>query len=269
MIYQYTTLEALAQILKNQTIRFSRLDQVDDLEEGMIESQSIKLSKFLFVSCWTEAREESIPLWKLYSGNNGGVRIGLEKDMFPDYYINDIVLDGKKVFKSGVSKVPREEILEKDYWIPPIFVSNSSPFYRKVRYVDDVASALSDVVKRHDTIKDVNLAIDTSVLGVIKHKRWEFEEESRFTLLIFPGNPYKYPKGPMVEIFGSNLLNDKGVAFTHYDLHLNPAILDSIEITMSPSSLPGQRIIVESLCEKYARNAIIRDSGLRDLVKMK
>ncbi len=279
MLYQYTTLEALAQILKNQTIRFSRLDQVDDLEEGMIESQSIKLSKFIFVSCWTEAREESIPLWKLYSGNNGGVRIGLEKDMFPDYNINDLVVDGKKVFDSGVSKVPREEILEKDYLILSCFDPDESPFYRKVRYVDDVASTLSNVVKRQESFihpisngdarKNIDLTVNTSSLGAIKHKRWEFEQESRFTLFIFPGNPIKYPKGPMVERFWSNILNGTGVSFTYYDLHFNPSILDSIEITMSPSSLPGQRIIVESLCAKYAPNAIIRDSGLRELVKMK
>ena len=280
MIYQYTTIEALAQILKNQTIRFSRLDQVDDLEEGAIESQSIKLSKFLFVSCWTESREESIPLWKLYSGNKGGVRIGLEKDMFLDYYIEDIIVGGKKVFGSGLSKIPREEILDKDYWIPPIFKSDMSVFYRKVRYVDDVTSELSNVVKREETEsktvfsdgetrKNAKLTFETSILGAIKNKRWEFEDESRFTIFIFPGNPLKYPTGPMVERLYSNFINDKGIPFTYYDLHLNPTAFESMEITMSPSSLPGQRIIVESLCSQYAPKAIIRDSNLKDLVKLK
>ena len=32
-IYHYTNIEALALILKNQTIRFNRLDKVDDIEE--------------------------------------------------------------------------------------------------------------------------------------------------------------------------------------------------------------------------------------------
>lgn len=279
LIYQYTTIEALAQILKNRTIRFTRLDHVDDLEEGRIESQSIKLSKFLFVSCWTEEREESIPLWKLYSGDKGGVRIGLERDMFQNYYIDDIVVRGMKIFGSGVSKVPREEILDNDYWILPNYESNGVPFYRKMRYVDDVASELSKVVNRNETVtgtfsngetrKEAILTINTAILGAVKNKRWEFEKESRFTLFIIPGNPLKYPNGPMVERLYSNLINDKGVAFTYYDLHLNPAILDSMEITMSPSFLPGQRIIVESLCLKYAPKAILRDSDLRDLVKMK
>ena len=83
------------------------------------------------------------------------------------------------------------------------------------------------------------------------------------------GNLQKYPTGPMVEKFYSNLINGNGVEFTHCNLHLNPSAFDSMEITMSPSSLPGQKIIVESLCSKYAPNAIIRDSDLIDLVKMK
>lgn len=31
-IYHYTNIEALALILKNQTIRFNRLDKVDDID---------------------------------------------------------------------------------------------------------------------------------------------------------------------------------------------------------------------------------------------
>ncbi len=33
-IHHYTNIENLALILKNKTIRFNRLDKVDDLEEG-------------------------------------------------------------------------------------------------------------------------------------------------------------------------------------------------------------------------------------------
>ena len=37
-IYHYTTIETLALILKNHTIRFSRLDKVDDIEESELMS---------------------------------------------------------------------------------------------------------------------------------------------------------------------------------------------------------------------------------------
>lgn len=40
-IYHYTNIDTLALILKNRTIRFNRLDNVDDLEEGKAESLGI------------------------------------------------------------------------------------------------------------------------------------------------------------------------------------------------------------------------------------
>lgn len=40
-IYQYTNIEALAYILKNRTIRFNRLDRVDDVEKGNAESKGV------------------------------------------------------------------------------------------------------------------------------------------------------------------------------------------------------------------------------------
>ena len=46
-IYQYTNIEALAYILKYRTIRFHRLDKVDDVEEGNAESLGVKFCKYI------------------------------------------------------------------------------------------------------------------------------------------------------------------------------------------------------------------------------
>jgi hypothetical protein len=86
-IYHYTNIEALALILKNQTIRFNRLDQVDDIEEGNAESWGVTFCQYVFVSCWTDKKEENIPLWKMYSGNTGGIRLALEPEVFTEYLI--------------------------------------------------------------------------------------------------------------------------------------------------------------------------------------
>jgi len=40
-IYHYTTIESLAQILKNKTLLFNRLDCVDDIEEGSIKRKHL------------------------------------------------------------------------------------------------------------------------------------------------------------------------------------------------------------------------------------
>ena len=68
-LYHYTNLKTLALILKHRTLRFNRLDKVDDLEEN-VKSNGLNLGQYIFVSCWTEDAEESIPLWRMYGSNN-------------------------------------------------------------------------------------------------------------------------------------------------------------------------------------------------------
>lgn len=52
-IYHYTSIETLALILKYKTIRFNRLDQVDDYEEACYGSGDLNLhlGQYCFVSC--------------------------------------------------------------------------------------------------------------------------------------------------------------------------------------------------------------------------
>ena len=52
-IHHYTSIENLALILKNKTIRITRLDKVDDSEEAGLSCKNIQLSYYTFVSCWT------------------------------------------------------------------------------------------------------------------------------------------------------------------------------------------------------------------------
>ena len=88
-IYHYTTIETLALILKNHTIRFSRLDKVDDIEESELMSgpTRVRLGNYIFASCWTRCEEESIAQWKIYAGYDG-VRITMsEDDIFRTYDI--------------------------------------------------------------------------------------------------------------------------------------------------------------------------------------
>ena len=55
-IHQYTSIDSLALILKNKTIRFKRLDKMDDIEEAALSNAGIHLGGFMFVSCWTIMR---------------------------------------------------------------------------------------------------------------------------------------------------------------------------------------------------------------------
>lgn len=81
-IYHYTSVDTLEKILQTKTIRFNRLDCVDDVMEYTVS----EFAKYMFISCWTESKEENIPLWKMYTTDiTKGVRISLPQDMFKTY----------------------------------------------------------------------------------------------------------------------------------------------------------------------------------------
>jgi hypothetical protein len=83
VIYHYTNIRTLSLILKYKTLRFNRLDHVDDVSEAKIYGE-YDFAKNIFVSCWTDCETESIPQWHMYTDQMAGVRISLPKDLF-DY----------------------------------------------------------------------------------------------------------------------------------------------------------------------------------------
>lgn len=77
-LYHYTSLETLALILKNKTLCFNNLRNVDDMEEAQSEDMG-EFGKFVYISCWTADSEESIPLWNLYTPDMHGSESGFQK----------------------------------------------------------------------------------------------------------------------------------------------------------------------------------------------
>ena len=269
MIYHYTTLDSLALILKNKTLLFNRLDCVDEIEEGSVVSSGINIGKYVFVSCWTESIEESIPLWKMYAGDKMGVRIGLEKNMFKKYLITNPRIGDKQGVGIIILPLPREELEAADYFVLPSLDVDGDFFYRKVQYVDDVMEKTKKAVI---ITPDGNGRADTHIsfgeIGRYKHLRWAFQEETRFVLTILPFNPLLASPDEVSTISLNSFLQNKTVGFTKYFMHLDDAVLNNIEITLSPNSTEGERIIVESLTQLYAPNATIKASSLGHLVKI-
>ena len=56
IIFITINLDTLALILKNRTFRLSPLSNMDDKQEQMTQ-ESIDLGKYIFVSCWTKAKQ--------------------------------------------------------------------------------------------------------------------------------------------------------------------------------------------------------------------
>lgn len=268
-IYHYTTVEALALILKNKTLLFHRLDCVDDIEEGSVVSSGVEIGKYVFVSCWTESAEESIPLWKMYAGSKMGVRIGLEKDMFKKYYIHNPKLGDKQGVGSMILPIPPEQLEASDHFLLPSFSLDDGFFYRKVQYVDDVLAKTKNTVVISPTGEGrADAHISFGEIGRYKHERWAFQHETRFALTILPFNPFHANPEEVSTIALNAFLQNKPVSFTEYFMHLDESVLNNIEITLSPNATDGQRVIVESLVKLYAPGATIKPSSLGHLVKM-
>lgn len=271
-IHHYTDINTLALILKTRKLLFKRLDCVDDLEEGNIKPDGLKLGQYVFVSCWTEASEESIPLWKMYSDGKMGVRITMDQDMFLDHVVSDLILPNG-LHSRGVmtSKIPSAEFVNQDYFILPLFDLKNDMFYRKVKYVDDVYQMTRDIVDRKMTDEiHGNIQISFGEIGRYKNKRWAFQEESRFSIIILPTNPL-YDSNPdtVSSTVTALLYANKELGFSSYFLDLKPEALNSMVITLNPSAEIAQQIITESLCKQYAPGAIVKESSLKHGVKLK
>lgn len=278
MIYHYTNIESLALILESKSIRFNRLDLMDDLEEGQVESQGIPLGKYAFVSCWTETQEESIPLWKMYTHKERGVRLGLPMDMFKDHSLVDLYQDWSPRIKElanvaigdmGKMKIPMSEYVNKKYLVYPVPSTDLKDFYKKITYVDDVFQKTNGLAKRYCNQNDQSaVGINLTEVGIYKHTRWEFQNESRFIVYILPSET----ETSLMECakMGQKIYEaiDKGLTpeIKSFYLPLKDDIFNNLEITLSPSITSGQRVLINSLMQQYAPNALIKESSL--LAKM-
>ena len=230
-IYHYTTIDTLALIMLNKTIRFNRLDLVDDKEEALYGSGpfDVKVSKNVFVSCWTKNPIENQDLWQRYTKGNRGVRIALDEEMFQTYQINDH-------FKSFFPEWFK--VIEDCVFPLPV---NEAKLY-DVKYVDNNEELIRNSVKYENDY--INFKIQE--LGIYKKKiEWEQQEECRFKLFAFPSTPMASNKinshlvNDMInamETFNSLLMMNHQIGLEHYDMPLKENVLDNIEVTMGPNT---------------------------------
>lgn len=257
MIYHYTTIQTLALILKHKTIRFNRLDQVDDMEESAYGSgpTSTMLSQYCYVSCWTKSDKENLALWNMYTRYKG-VRIGLDEMPFVTYQVNDHF---KSFFNTPMG-------MGIDY-IYSSFL-NEAKLY-DIEYVDSPEEKIKDIVQR---VGETGMLITTPNVGMYKRKEWEVQQESRFKVYVQPidvnyvlRNANMKDNGfdtffKMVESSGPSIARSKPVSRTFFDLPLLPEKLDNIEVMMGPLTTEADRIIVDSLLAKYP-NAVVKESA--------
>lgn len=247
-IYHYTSIESLYLILKNRTMRFTTLTDVDDMDEG--ETEEFKLAKqYLFVSCWTEEVMESIPQWSVYSNDMQGVRLGIEIDEN----------NPRKVFE--LENNPTTNLLiSKDLGLVdnlPLVASPETPFYRKMKYTDDPTNLKPSILSQ----EKYGELIDMSKVALYKSLEWEFQKESRF-IIDFSASPINPDLTSIKDFDLQHTMNTLNLPFDYKDISLADYFFENLEITFGPKCPEVHKDFVEMYLEKLNITADLKDSSL-------
>lgn len=241
-IYHYTTIDTFALIMQNKTIRFNRLDHVDDKEETIYGSGPLgmKVCRYAFVSCWTRNQEENQDLWQKYANNGKGIRISIDEDMFQTYQISDR-------FKSFFHEM-FTTINDCVFALP----LNQAKLY-DVKYVVDNEEHIKHAVTQEGAYTNIN----HNEIGIYKRKDvWEKQGESRFKLFALPSNlrasEYINSKDvnktfSAVDIFNTLLMSNHKVSTNYVDMPLKRHALDGIEVMMGPKTTSEDKLKVRQI----------------------
>lgn len=250
VLYQYTSVEALEKILASRTLRFSRLDTVNDPEEATAADVPLSASS-VFVSCWSSTRCEQIPMWSMYGQNFGGVRIRLPVSMFA----------GRKepmIFEKGGALLT----LDGWYWISrksPAMSTNGCAIIgpNKVYYSDDPAYRNRKLVYRHAGTAHFY----PNDLGMVKGTHWSYEEEWRFKIAALAFEA----QFPDDEYFNKVTLDLAAypVEATALFIPLDPGALDELEVTLGPKANDAARREVERILAEHSPSAALACSQVR------
>lgn len=270
MIHHYTTVNTLALILRYQTLRFTRLDQFDDVTEGRSIGH-FPLGARTFASCWSAAQQESIPQWAMYGDSMKGVRISLRPDPFIWHPIN---IQWHDQFKCIDLQAPYslEEMLAPNVTLTPT-PEMKATFGQRVRYVPNVEAAIQHLYTSSDPDR-ITLFGEGTEIAYFKPDTWAFQEEYRFVLSAGPGPETPYMGDPVAYIQSRGEWNRTGVNLmrdvpgrTHIDIRLDPQALRSAQILVGPLAPAGTVEIVESLVARFAQGATVEPSGLSNSIR--
>lgn len=239
-IFHYTSIGALAMILSTRTIRFSRLDTVDDPDEYSYGKNSeINLTRFIYVSCWSNNPNESIPQWKIYGNNQEGVRISMDHEMFEIIFVNK---EKEKFFPYLMND---EFFVDKEYLVslPYIYDHTEHEFFKAISCVDNPKAEMEiDYIRT-----DKKTGTDLGKIGICKNHDWHFLNEHRFRMCVVPKKTYTDRITPFDVAFRDNTPYE----VKYVDLPILNDVFEHMEIVLGPKVGTEGEVIVKSLMSKY------------------
>lgn len=266
-LFHYTSLETLALILANRTIRFTRLDRVDDPQEQR-SADSRNTGMLKLISCWTDVIDESIPMWREYAGVESGVRIEMAADPFERYSVSaqelrkmsNIVLEGGLGDSFEGLRLPLLDFLDFEYYF--LEMARDTEILHKVIYTDDEAVLFPRIVTE---FANGGFAADLNALGIHKASAWSYQHEWRYILTVVPVGIRSILMGKAEAAFrAKDIIFDRCDPNTppYYDLKISDEAFSTMRIKTSPKMTLGNRLALDALIEKYAPEIEVTESSL-------
>lgn len=241
-LYHYTTLNTAKLILENRTIRFNNLNKTDDVDESMTEDVGIA-GRYIFVSCWTDASEENISLWSMYSDGFSGVRIGMRYNPFKNMYdtypkglsITDDTLknDNSEEYRPII---PWEHLFNGRYTCVTPIVSPSKGYDSCiVYYANNKRLLFPKVFKSNGTKISYNLG----EVGKYKKREWENQREVRYRIYAVPIKIWDFLKEGTsmnnIVLEGLNkMIKNEDLPISYIDLNIDNEAFNDMEIMIGP-----------------------------------
>lgn len=270
MLYHYTSIESLALILKNRTIRLNSLTNMDDKQEAQTKEGKV-FGKSIFISSWTDDATESIPMWKMYTPSSAGVRIGLPPLPFVRHKTENRALleafappipEREELCRTGDTFLDVEQLCKQNLYC---FEAYTSTLLQQVKYVSDVNTLTPQVVE--ETENGYHFRFER--MGYHKNEYWAFQHEWRYRMCFIPQGydlekmEYQIERGSYVHRLTQG---DYALPFSYFDLEIAPDAFSQMVITPSPQISAGNRVLLEALIAKYNPSATIQTSELQDLL---
>lgn len=269
-LYHYTSVDSLALIFKHKTIRLNSLDKMDDLQEQKTADIS-NFGKYFFVSSWTSDKTESIPMWRMYTNPQSGVRIKLRKNPFKwttttgsDFieklgYIPD---NTSTVTYSQNTFLNLAEMMKMGVYCAQAW---NGDILHEVIYTSDKNLLEPQVAKTEGQ----GLSISFGELGRYKNMHWVFQKEWRYLMSFIPMD-FSVSTDDMYKKFQKTAINilagTETLPINYFDLEIDNKYFEEMEITPSPQMSAGYRTLLDDLVEKYNPNAVINESDLLGLI---
>lgn len=267
-LYHYTNIESLALILKNRTIRFNSLDNMDDLQENMTADIQ-NVGQFTYVSCWTNKAKEKIALWKQYTDHDTGVRIELPKYPFRKYnstkYVDVIKRNTNlNVISNGefLTVINYDDMINKNY---STFTIGEVDLF-SIEYTEDQDKLIPKIVEHSEE----EMKILMNRIGTCKDEAWRYQYEWRYKVQFLPVNFLEGIRNncqKFLEVY-NKIVNGTAVqSFEYYDFVIDDDAFEQMKITLSPTITAGNEELIRCFVERYNPKAVIFDSKFKGLIR--